>query len=69
MYIVCLSFVMESEAPLACVDRVVGVAFEGHSVGVGWSTVLHSLMYVGASVVTKPPFPVDENYVLVGIEI
>jgi len=26
-------------------------------------------MYVGASVVTKPAFPVDESYVLVGIEI
>ena len=31
--------------------------------------LLHSLMYVGGSVVTKPPFPVDEAYVLVGMEV
>jgi hypothetical protein len=31
--------------------------------------ILHSLMYVGGSVVTKPPFPVDSAFVLVGLEI
>jgi len=31
--------------------------------------LLHSLMYVGGSVVTKPPFQVDPAYVLVGLEI
>ncbi|KAJ8077119.1 hypothetical protein PM082_001547 [Marasmius tenuissimus] len=31
--------------------------------------VLHSLMYVGGTVVTKPPFPVDQAFVLVGMEI
>ncbi|KAJ3733655.1 ornithine decarboxylase antizyme-domain-containing protein [Lentinula guzmanii] len=31
--------------------------------------ILHSLMYVGGSVVTKPPFPVDNAFVLVGLEI
>ncbi|KAH9940492.1 ornithine decarboxylase antizyme-domain-containing protein [Epithele typhae] len=31
--------------------------------------LLHSLMYVGGAVVTKPPFPVDSSYVLVGMEI
>ncbi|KAL5523794.1 hypothetical protein ACEPAG_7967 [Sanghuangporus baumii] len=31
--------------------------------------LLHSFMYVGASVVTHPPYPVDDAYVLVGIEI
>ncbi|OSD03957.1 hypothetical protein PYCCODRAFT_1364682 [Trametes coccinea BRFM310] len=31
--------------------------------------LLHSLMYVGGTVVTKPPFPVDPSYVLVGMEI
>ena len=31
--------------------------------------LLHSLMYVGGSVVTKPPFPVDEAFVLVGMEV
>ena len=32
-------------------------------------SVLHSLMYVGGSVVTKPPFQVDPAFVLVGLEI
>ena len=31
--------------------------------------LLHSLMYVGGTVVTKPPFPTDPAYVLVGMEI
>ena len=30
--------------------------------------LLHSFLYVGASVVTKPPYPLDNAYVLVGIE-
>lgn len=43
------------------------IALERSSSALG--DLLHSLMYVGASVVTKPAFPVDESYVLVGIEI
>jgi hypothetical protein len=35
----------------------------------GLGGLLHSLMYVGGSVVTKPPFQVDPAYVLVGLEI
>lgn len=31
--------------------------------------LLHSLMYVGGTVMTKPPFPVDPTFVLVGMEI
>ena len=31
--------------------------------------LLHSLMYVGGTVVTAPPFPVDPAYVLVGLEL
>lgn len=31
--------------------------------------LLHALMYVGGSVVTKPPFAVDPAFVLVGLEI
>ncbi|EKM54150.1 uncharacterized protein PHACADRAFT_162521 [Phanerochaete carnosa HHB-10118-sp] len=31
--------------------------------------LLHSLMYVGGTVVTTPPFPVDPAYILVGLEI
>lgn len=33
------------------------------------SGLLHSLMYVGATVVTRPPFPTDDGFVLVGMEI
>jgi len=35
----------------------------------GLSELLHSLMYVGGSVVTKPPFQVDPAYILVGVDI
>ncbi|PFH45891.1 hypothetical protein AMATHDRAFT_157441, partial [Amanita thiersii Skay4041] len=31
--------------------------------------LLHSLMYVGGTVVTKPPFEVDSAFVLVGLEV
>ncbi|KAJ7497204.1 ornithine decarboxylase antizyme-domain-containing protein [Mycena latifolia] len=31
--------------------------------------ILHSMMYVGGTVVTKPPFEVDPAFVLVGLEI
>lgn len=40
-----------------------------HKVSHGLSELLHSLMYVGGSVVTKPPFQVDPAYILVGVEI
>jgi len=35
----------------------------------GLNELLHSLMYVGGSVVTKPPFQVNPAYILVGLEI
>jgi len=31
--------------------------------------LLHSLMYVGGTVVTKPPFQLDPAFVLVGLDI
>jgi hypothetical protein len=43
------------------------IALERSSSGLG--DLLHSLMYVGGTVVTKPPFEVDPMYVLVGLEI
>lgn len=43
------------------------IALEKSAEGLG--DLLHSLMYVGGSVVTKPPFYVDSAYVLVGLEI
>lgn len=50
---------------LQCTGLV--IALERTSPALG--DLLHALMYVGGAVVTKPPFPVDEAYVLVGIEI
>jgi len=35
----------------------------------GLNELLHSLMYVGGSVVTKPPLQVNPAYILVGLEI
>lgn len=43
------------------------IALERSSPALGG--LLHSLMYVGATVVTRPPYVLDESYVLVGIEI
>ena len=43
------------------------IALERTSPALG--DLLHSLMYVGGTVVTKPPFPTDPAYVLVGMEI
>jgi len=43
------------------------IALEKSTEGLGG--LLHSLMYVGGSVVTKPPFQVNSAYVLVGLEI
>ncbi|OCH86372.1 hypothetical protein OBBRIDRAFT_890534 [Obba rivulosa] len=43
------------------------IALERASPALG--DLLHSLMYVGGTVVTKPPFQVDSAYVLVGLEI
>ncbi|EMD37602.1 hypothetical protein CERSUDRAFT_114250 [Gelatoporia subvermispora B] len=43
------------------------IALERASPALG--DLLHSLMYVGGTVVTKPPFQVDPAYVLVGLEI
>jgi len=50
---------------LGCSALVIALAKTSPSLG----DLLHSLMYVGGSVVTKPPFPVDPGYVLVGMEI
>ena len=43
------------------------IALERSSAVLG--DLLHSLMYVCGQVVTKPPFPTDPAFVLVGMEI
>jgi len=43
------------------------IALDKYSPALG--DILHSFMYVGGTVVTKPPFPVDSKYLLVGMEI
>lgn len=54
-----------ADEQLECTALV--IALERSASGLG--NLLHSLMYVGGTVVTKPPFPVDPAYVLVGLEI
>jgi hypothetical protein len=54
-----------ADEQLECTALV--IALEKSVEGLG--DLLHSLMYVGGSVVTKPPFQVDPAYVLVGLEI
>jgi len=54
-----------ADEQLACAALV--IALEKSAEGLG--DLLHSLMYVGGSVVTKPPFQVDTAYILVGLEI
>lgn len=43
------------------------IVLERSSAGLG--DLLHSLMYVGGTVITKPPFQVGSAYILVGMEI
>ncbi|KAI5123969.1 hypothetical protein M0805_006381 [Coniferiporia weirii] len=50
---------------LECSALVLALERSGPALG----SLLHSFMYVGATVVTCPPFPLDNAYVLVGIEI
>jgi len=54
-----------ADEQLECTALV--IALERSSPGLG--DLLHSLMYVGGTVVTKPPFQADPAYVLVGLEI
>lgn len=54
-----------ADEQLECTALV--IALERSSPGLG--NLLHSLMYVGGTVVTKPPLQVDPAYVLVGLEI
>jgi len=54
-----------ADEQLECAALV--IALERSSPALG--DLLHSLMYVGGTVVTKPPFQVDPTYVLVGMEI
>lgn len=46
-----------------------GAGIEGRVAKREFEELLHSLMYVGGSVVTRPPFPVDPRLVLIGIEV
>ena len=50
---------------LGCSGLVIVLERSGPNLG----ALLHSLMYVGGTVVTKPPFEVDAAFVLVGLEI
>jgi len=54
-----------ADEQLACTALVIVLERSSPTLG----QLLHSLMYVGGSVVTKPPFEVDPAFVLVGLEI
>lgn len=54
-----------ADEQLDCTALVIALAKSAEGLG----ELLHSLMYVGGSVVTKLPFHVDPAYVLVGLEI
>jgi hypothetical protein len=54
-----------ADEKLQCTALV--IALERNSPFLG--DLLHSLMYVGATVVTKPPFQVNPAFVLVGLDL
>ncbi|KAK0461378.1 ornithine decarboxylase antizyme-domain-containing protein [Desarmillaria tabescens] len=54
-----------ADEQLACSALVIVLERSSPTLG----QLLHSLMYVGGSVVTKPPFEVDPAFVLVGLDI
>ncbi|KAF8973319.1 ornithine decarboxylase antizyme-domain-containing protein [Flammula alnicola] len=54
-----------ADESLGCTSLI--IVLERSSPNLG--SLLHSLMYVGGTVVTKPPFQVDPAFVLVGLEI
>ena len=59
------NWIREEDEQLECTALVITLERSSPLLG----DLLHSLMYVGGSVVTHPPFQVDSAYVLVGMEI
>ena len=56
-----------ADESLGCSSLVQVILLEKSSPNLG--ARLHSLMYVGGSVVTNPPFQVDSGFVLVGLDV
>lgn len=54
-----------ADESLGCSSLVIILERSSPNLGV----LLHSLMYVGGTVVTKPPYQVDSAFVLVGLEV
>jgi len=54
-----------ADESLECTSLI--IVLERSSPNLG--SILHSLMYVGGAVVTKPPYQVDPAFVLVGLEV
>jgi hypothetical protein len=54
-----------ADEQLACTALVIALDRSSPALG----ELLHSLMYVGGTVVTKPPFPINSAFVLVGLEM
>jgi hypothetical protein len=54
-----------ADEQLECTGLVIALERSSPSLG----ELLHALMYVGGTVVTKPSFEVDPAFVLVGLEL
>jgi hypothetical protein len=54
-----------ADEQLECTALVIALERSSPSLG----ELLHALMYIGGTVVTKPPFAVDPAFVLVGLEL
>ena len=54
-----------ADESLGCSSLIIVLERSSPNLGV----LLHSLMYVGGTVVTKPPYQVDPAFVLVGLQV
>jgi len=62
----CIVALMElGDEHLQCTSLVISLRKSSPDLG----EVLHAMMYVGGSVVTRPPFPIAEDYILVGMSL
>jgi len=62
----CLVALLElADEHLQCTSLVISLCKSSPDLG----EVLHAMMYVGGAVVTRPPFPIAEDYILVGMNL
>jgi len=62
----CIVALLElADEHLHCTSLVIALSKSSPDLG----DILHALMYVGGTVVSRPPFPVAKGYILVGISL